>query len=155
MIVEELKSKGIFRIYSRNTKTNEVKKVGEINNLIMNDTLDTLINIYANTSPDLELKYLAIGDGNTAVSGSDETLDNEVFRTAYDTRTKTNTGEITSVFYILDSDYSGSIEEIGIFGGSTAGAGADSGTLIARVLWSYTKSASEELYITRIDRITA
>ena len=45
------------------------------------------------------------------------------------------------------------IQEIGIFAGSSATATKDSGILVSRILWAYSKTGSEELNFTRSDRL--
>jgi len=109
--------------------------------------------IYGGT-PDCQIKYLAIGTGSDPQSRESTLLTAEVFRTAVTTCAQSDYGQVLSDFTILDTDYTGIITEIGIFGGSTATAVANSGTLLARVLWSYTKSALEELYFQRLDTLT-
>ncbi|MFW9878285.1 MAG: hypothetical protein ACFFG0_34825 [Candidatus Thorarchaeota archaeon] len=146
---------GKYEIWS--IKNNKRKKIADIDNLIVNWAKNTLATALMGTDyvmENVKIKYLAIGDDNTAPLGSDSTLVNEVFRTPFVSQSNTSTGEITSEFYILDSDYSGSIKEIGLFGGNSATATTDTGNLLSRALWSYTKSASEEIYIKRIDTIS-
>jgi len=125
-----------------------------IKNRVMNAALDELIKVLQGQSTDLEIKYLALGTSNTPVTDSDTQLGNEIFRTPYTTREKTNTGEITHKFVVLDTEAVGQIEEIGIFGGSTATSDPNTGVLISRILWSRNKTNSEEINFTRIDRIT-
>jgi len=81
------------------------------------------------------------------------TLDNEVFRAPFLTKARTGIGESTAIALITDTDYDGPIEEIGVFAGSGASGSVDTGLMISRVLWSYTKTATEELQFTRIDKI--
>ena len=154
MIKIEWPWNGRYEIWSK--KNGKKKKIANVNNLIVDSSKNTLSKALmgVNATDSLKIEYLAIGDDNTAPSGSDNKLINEVFRTPYVSRTNTDTGEITTEFYILDSDYSGSIEEIGIFGGNSASSTADSGNLISRALWSYTKSSSEEIFIRRVDTIS-
>lgn len=94
-----------------------------------------------------EIKYLAIGDDNTAVTASDITLGNEVHRSYYVLRERSSQKIITTEFYITDSEFNGTIEELGIFCGNEASDTTDSGNLLSHVLWSYSKSSSEELLV--------
>jgi len=125
----------------------------EINNRIMDDVLDELIKVLQGTATDLEIKYLALGTDNTAITDTDAALGAEIFRVALTDITKTGTGELTSLAIVLDSEAVDTIEEIGIFAGAAATAAADSGTLVSRILWTRIKSSSEELQFTRIDTI--
>jgi hypothetical protein len=120
----------------------------------MDTVLEQLVGCFKGDSPDIEIFYLALGTGNTAVTDTDTTLDTEIFRTPISVQTDVDTGEILTEFIVLDSEAVGNIEEIGIFGGSTATASADTGTLISRILWSKIKTSSEEYTFRRTDKIT-
>lgn len=125
----------------------------KINNRVMNEVLDQMAELYQGNAADLEIKYLALGTGNTAVTNTDAVLDNEIFRTPIVSQTKVGTGEVLTEFIVLDTEAVGNIEEIGIFGGAAASASADTGTLISRVLWPKIKSNSEEITFRRIDKV--
>lgn len=127
--------------------------VETIHNRVMNTVLDQFVEAYQGNSVDLEIAYLALGTGNTAITDTDTTLDTEIFRTPITDQIKTATGEIKTDFVVLDTEAIGSIEEIGIFGGSTATASADTGTLISRILWTKVKTNSEEINFRRTDKV--
>lgn len=143
---------GTFIIETKNKNTSEIK-TEVIHNKVMNTVLDQLVKTLKGENPDLEIKYLALGTSNTPISLIDTKLGNEIFRTPIVSQIVSGTGEIATDFTILETEAIGNIEEIGIFGGSTATASADTGTLISRVLWSKVKTASEEFTIRRIDKI--
>lgn len=124
-----------------------------VKNRLMDTVLTKMIGIYKGDAPDLEIFYLALGTGSTAVTDTDTTLDTEIFRTPIVTQTDVATGEILTEFIVLDSEAVGNLEEIGIFAGSTATASVDTGTLISRILWTKVKSASEEITFRRTDKI--
>jgi hypothetical protein len=65
----------------------------------------------------------------------------------------TGTAELTSLAIILEAEAIGTIEEIGIFAGSTATVSADSGILVSRILWHRVKTSNDEIQFTRIDKI--
>lgn len=102
--------------------------------------------------PDVQIKYLALGTSDAAVTGAETQLGAEIFRTAI-TDISRAANVVTSTFYILSGEAIGQIEEIGIFIGSAASDTADSGTLLSRVLWSHEKTMDEEITITRVDTI--
>lgn len=102
--------------------------------------------------PDIEIKYLALGTSDAAVTGAETQLGAEIFRTAI-TDISRSGSVVTSTFYVLSGEGIGQIEEIGIFVGSTASDTANSGTLLSRVLWSHEKTMDEEITITRVDTI--
>ena len=120
----------------------------------MDTVLDQLVDTLKGSSSDLEIEYLALGTGNTPITDTDTTLDTEIFRTAYTTRDDAaGTGVLKHTFIVLDSEAVATIEEIGIFGGSTATATADTGTLISRILWNKVKTNQEEIQFVRTDTI--
>lgn len=124
-----------------------------VKNRIMDVVLEQIIGIYKGDTPDLQIFYLALGTGNTAVTDSDTTLDTEIFRTPVTVQTDIATGEILTTFTVLDTEAVGNIEEIGIFGGTTATSSADTGTLVSRILWNKVKTNSEEIEFRRTDKI--
>jgi hypothetical protein len=124
-----------------------------IHNRVMNAALDELLKPLQGIAPNLEIKYLALGTSSTAITDTDTKLGAEIFRTQFTTKTKTGTGQLTSVAVVLDSEAVAIVEEIGVFGGSGATAAANSGTLISRILWHRNKTANEQIQFTRIDQI--
>lgn len=137
-----IKVKGKYHIKS----SNGFEKT--VDNLIVNSGLENLADLLAGGGE--PIAYLALGTGDTAAGNTDTTLGAEIFRTALTSVTSAG-GECVSIFKVLTAEAVGNIEEIGIFAGGTEAA--DSGTLISRALWTYTKTADEELYISRTDTI--
>jgi hypothetical protein len=124
-----------------------------LKNRIMNNAIDELLKALSGNEPDIMLKYLAMGTGTTGLLNTQTQLENEVFRTPFITITKTGIGRLTSIATILDVDYDGPINEVGVFCGDSATTSADTGLMLSRVLWNYTKTATEEIQITRYDNI--
>ena len=143
---------------------NQVVKKRVFYNLITNLGLNEIIKSLYGES-DLKLKYLAIGDDDTAAQASDTTLGNEIFRAPIITQTVSGTGELTSRSIILDSEpfdavgpdpgFQCTIKEIGFFAGVDAISTTDSGTLIARLILDTPeeKYDNEQLAFTRVDSI--
>jgi len=102
-------------------------------------------------TPNLEIKYLAIGTGTASTSSGDTKLVNEVFRCADEGLESIGNGVIQSSFTIYTTDYNGAVEEVGIFGGTSAAGTVDTGTLISRILLHETKSAEDDWYFQRLD----
>jgi len=127
----------------------------KINNKIMFDILSEEIKIFQGVTPDLEIKYLAVGTDNTAVTGNETKLGAEIFRTAViDGPDLVAVGKLETEFQILESQAQVQIEEIGIFCGSSATSTQDTGTLLSRALFSYDKlNNNVKLNITRIDQV--
>jgi len=147
-IKESIHQIGEYEIFS-----SEKGYLGKFKNRIMDVALNAMANILIGTSTDLIIKYLAIGASNTAITDSDIKLGNEVFRTPKLSLFNYAVGSIQSDFIILDSDYAGTIQEIGIFASATATSTKDSGILISRILWNYSKTSTEELNFRRTDRV--
>lgn len=123
----------------------------DFTNLITNAYLDELTKVPMGLTPDFEIKYIAIGTDNTTPTVTDTQLGNEIFRKQVTSKSKTGTGEVTTIFVIIDSEAVAQWEEIGIFVGSSATTSANSGVLASRVLYSRNKTALEEVQATRKD----
>ena len=144
---------GKYDIIVRDKKTGKMIRHDVIDNIITNGALNEIIKCVYDSPPDIEWEYAAIGTDNSAVAVTQTTLGTEVFRTAFISKDYIGVGEAMGVALIFDTDYAGAIEEIGIFCGSGASAVADSGLMLSRILWSHNKTATEEIQITRIDKI--
>lgn len=122
-------------------------------NLITNGGLDLLVASLAGT--DAEIKYVAVGSDATAPTVDDTVLGAEEFRKQVTAQTTIGTGIVNTSCVILPAEATGfTIAEIGWFAGADATASADSGVLIARVLYSKTKTNLESLQIDRADVLT-
>lgn len=143
---------GIWNIKIIDKLRGEVSET-TIKNRVMNTAIDEFLKVLQGTATDMQVKYLALGTGNTAITDNDTKLANEIFRTQVTSSTKTGTGELTTLAIVLDNEAIGNLEEIGIFGGTTATATKDTGKLISRILWSKVKSGTEELQFTRVDKV--
>lgn len=149
---------GIIYIKIFNKITGQIKRF-KIKNLITNLGFDEIIKSFYTSAPDMQIKEFAIGTGTTSPAASDTKLSNEIYRISDSTIERSGTGQVTSEFILKGSEYTGAIEELGIFCGSLAqtwssGAGKDTGLLLARVLWSYTLTVDEEIYFRRVDTIS-
>ena len=145
---------GKWNIRAVDTDTQEVLHEETIHNMIMNVALDELYKPLYGVTADLELKYLAIGTSATAVAPTQTALDTEVFRTTYQSLTTSSNQEVISNFIVIDSEAQVLIEEIGIFGGTSASGTTDSGTMISRILFTYDKTPTNiELQFQRTDKV--
>ena len=138
-----------------------IKSFDKDGNLIQEDNVKNLItsagkNLLAEalrTNNDCEIKFIALGSDNTAVTSGDTTLGNETFRKQVTSQPAGSVGVTITNLYVAPEEAVGTIEEIGFFSGSSASATTDSGTLFARVLYSRTKTAVESIQIERTDTI--
>lgn len=158
IIKESHGHKGIMRVWKFNIDTGEKQLRLDKENLIMSSTFNYDMKYLqgVNASNDARIMHLAIGDDNTAPTATDTALINETYRVPFVSMTETGTGELTTEFYITATEFTGTIEELGVFGGLysydwNSGSGADTGELLARVLYSDTKASNEELLIQRVD----
>jgi hypothetical protein len=153
MINEKTFWTGIFEIKIKNKNTGLIK-CEEVHNRLMNASLQELVKPLTGTAANLEIKYLALGTGTTTVTDNDAALATEIFRVADTSLSANATGQVTSEFVVLDSEAVATIEEIGIFGGTSATLTADVGICISRILWHHVKTNSEEITFRRIDTLT-
>lgn len=142
MIKDDFKCKGIFEIVDSKGNRDVVE------NRVMDPVLDALVNVFKGTAPDLQIKYLAIGDGTTAVTNTDTQLVNERFRVQITAQTNPSTGRLKNSFTILANEAVFTWQEVGIFGGSTASSTANTGTLISRILYTKEKTNDLEVSVT-------
>lgn len=119
--------------------------------MITNGALNLIRNKLYGDTVDAEINYLAIGDDNTAVTGAETTLINEIKRVAVSSRAKPSDYNLQTIFDLLDSDGALTIREIGTFAGGTSTP--DSGTLISRILYTRDKTSLESIQFNRTDTI--
>jgi hypothetical protein len=137
----------------------EVRRCGKIiaKKIIVNRLTDLYINSISNTLvgvvPDFEINFVAVGTSNKIIEDTDTMLDAEIFRiTPTSAPTLVSLGVVRTQFILSKLVAIGQLEEIGIFCGSTATGSADTGNMLSRILWSFTKTANDEVFITRFDR---
>ena len=154
IIKENIYFNGVLELIKRNKETRKVIKHIKHKNLIMNNTLDELIKAMYNPDPNMQLKYIAIGDDDTAAAATQTTLVNEIYRVPIITKLKTGTGE----FYVraILNDYQPedtlgicTIKEVAPFGGSNAqqwneGAGINTGLMTSRIVLTSPESKTDD-----------
>ncbi len=140
--------------------TEQVVLKNTITNLLFNLYRDALAGDLGNIL-DLKIKHQAIGDDDGTIlplAVTNTTLGNEVYRIPLTSDTSPAIGQYRSVFYLAPELGVGWIREIGWFAGTAsddwgAGAGKDTGTLIARVYWVREKTGLESIQFERLDAI--
>lgn len=145
-----IKWSGRVRITTRYADGTE--EVEEFENLITNDGLDLLASALGGV--DSEIKYMAWGTDNTAPAAGDSTLVAESGRKVVTSQAAGSTGVYTTTTYLAPQEANVSIEELGWFAGASASATADSGVLVARVLYSRAKSDLESITVERTDTLS-
>ncbi len=126
-------------------------------NLITDAGLNTLRDMLSGAITDAQIKYVALGNGATALANTDTQLVAEQFRKVVTSRNvdPITPGKLYTEIYIADTEANTfRTEEIGWFAGVTAVAGVNTGLCIARILYSRQKSATESWTIRRTDTIS-
>ena len=153
-MIEKNNWHGEYNIKIIDTKTQKIIEEKKIKNTIMNLALEQLFNPLFGQSANIEVKYLALGTSTATVLTTQTQLGNEQFRTAFVSRTTSSDYKNVTNYIILDNEANFVINEIGIFGGTTASSITNSGTMVSRILWTYDKTATNiELQIQRTDQL--
>lgn len=91
------------------------------------------------------VSYVALGTSNITPTAADTRLGNEVFRKAVSSYVDGTTGIEYISLYIAPSDAVGvNIAEIAFYGGGTASLAPNSGTMLARGLYSHPSKTNLE-----------
>ena len=101
---------------------------------------------------DAKIRYLGVGTSNTAVAATDTQLGAENMRkavTSYDNTVGTGANKTT--VYLAPGEANISIQELGWFATASATATANSGVMIAHVLYNHTKTSGESISVQRTD----
>lgn len=133
-----------------------VETTGIRPNLITDAGLNLFRDLLSGAVTDGEIKYVALGSGNAAPANGQTGLISEQFRklVTYQDNDPITPGRLITELYVTDAEANGfKTEEIGWFAGSAAAAGANTGVMIARVLFSRQKNSLESWTIRRIDTI--
>lgn len=145
--------KGTVRITVTNLETGE-QTVEEFPNLITDAGRNHLRALLHGTITDGQIHYVAIGTSNTAPANGQTQLGAETLRKAVTAQiNNAGAGNLTTRTFVTANDAVGTaIAEIGWFAGAGATSAANSGTMIARVLYSHTKTNLESIQVDRTDQ---
>lgn len=126
----------------------------EFPNMITDAGLNLLRDVLSGAVADAEIKYVALGAGSTAAAPGDTALVDEQFRKAVTAQSAAGTGALDTTLYVAPAEATEfEIREIGWFAGPDATSEADSGVLVARVLYQRQKTNLESIQIDRRDTI--
>ena len=116
-----------------------------VTNVGVNLLRDSMRGVATNT----QILYVAVGTSSTAPAATDTQLGTEVFRKALTSSSNgAAAGEGVFTLYLSPQDTVGTvIAEVGWFAGSSASASANSGVLVARALYSHTKTNNESINV--------
>ncbi len=149
----DMKIKSNVRVTIRDLDGNITRQI-EKHNLITSVGKNMIRDLLRGTIGDGEIKYVALGTDSTPPVVADTTLGTEIFRKVIFNSFIGGPGELITIWVIAPAEAIGAIEEVGFFAGAGAGAGVDTGIMIARVLWSHNKTALESVQIDRYDTIS-
>jgi len=142
------------RVIVVDERTGEVTALEALHNKITDAGLVHLVSALESAAFDAELKYMAWGDDASAPAAGDTTLGNELGRKQVTKQEAGSTGEMVTTTILQATEANVQIEELGFFAGAGASATKDSGTLIARVLYSKLKTNSESIQVERTDTLS-
>lgn len=100
------------------------------------------------------ITYQAVGDGTDAVTVQDIKLDDERIRKRITSRSDTASAVAAYFTFFAGPTVSFQIEELGVFGHSTAVDTVDSGVLFARSLLSLDNTAGNDLTVSYVLTVT-
>lgn len=137
---------GHFKLTFINAKTGKIRKIVEVDNLVVN----TGINAYAAIANNEGLttgwvNYLAIGTGTNVPAITDTTLQTEVARTLKASSTRTN-NQVVYEFAFGTGSGNGSLKEVGTFIDGTSSA--NTGTMVDRASIDEVKTSADILNVT-------
>jgi hypothetical protein len=144
---------GTIRITVYNHETGETT-VEEFSNLITNAGHNHLRSLLDGNITDGKIKWVAFGTSNTTPAATDTKLGAEVIRKQVTTQIENaGAGSLLTRVFLLPSDIAGTtVQEIGWFAGVNATSAQDSGTMIARVLYSHAHTSTESVQVDRTDQ---
>jgi hypothetical protein len=152
LIAEAIPWRGVVRITVR--RPGSRGKVSVIENTITDAGRNLLARaLWDDAGAVNEIRYLAVGDDNTAPTVADTALGNELFRKVVTSSSAgASVGEAINTIYLAPFDANFQIEELGFYAGAASPV-PDSGTLVARVLYSKDKDNLEAIQVERTDTV--
>lgn len=146
------KHQGLFHIEAFKDGQCTYSKI--IYNRLTDQYLNAVADSLLGTNPDYGIEYIAVGTSDAAIDDTDTQLGNEIYRIAPSSGpTRIATGIVQTKFIISKTSAVATLEEIAIFCGSTASGSANTGKILSRILWHYEKTISDEIHVTRLDKV--
>ena len=150
-INESFKIKGHYKLELHDAKTDELKEVHEVDNLVPTVMFNAVAQQIAGANTyELEGTYCAVGSGTTSPAVGDTTLETEAARKAIGTRSAS--GAVATLLAFFNSgEANGTHREVGVFGdgaASEATSSADTGILFSRAAINVTKTVTDTLTVT-------
>lgn len=146
---------GQWEIVIKDKHGNIIERTGLRPNLIEDVGLNMFRDILSGAITDGEIKYIALGAGADAPANGHTQLISEQFRKQITSQTNlAGAGVLETIGFIADTEANGiQVAEIGWFAGAGATGEANTGIMIARVLYNREKTNLESWTIRRVDTI--
>lgn len=133
-------------------KEGEPVKTIEVDNQLTAIYRGSILNqLMGDTAVDLDIKYLAVGDGDTPATAEDTQLGNERFRSVPTSKTLGD-GYVQTIWVLTIAQANFHIREIGVFAGN-ATATANSGSMLSRIVIDVEKTQNIEVTFIRRDYV--
>jgi len=147
---------GQWEIVIRDKNGKVIERTGLKPNLIMDVGLNMFRDVLNGVVTDGEIKYLALGSSATAPANAQTQLVSEQFRKVVTSQANAaGVGVLETILYITELEANGFMtQEIGWFAGAAASGVANTGIMVARVLYSRQKTDLETWTIVRLDQIS-
>ena len=145
---------GSIRVVVRDKRGRFAPGGKTFHNLITDAGTNLMRDILGGFVTDGKIRYVAVGTSSTAPATGQTQLVAESFRkavTQYDNTV--GTAQVKTVVYLAPGEANIAIQEIGWFAGTGATASANTGVMIARVLYAHTKTSGESININRVDTL--
>jgi hypothetical protein len=143
---------GTIRVVIRDKRGRFLPGGKTFKNLVVNTGLNLIRDGLIGLVSDTAIHYIALGTSNTAPALTDTQLVAEVFRKPVTSQVAGGSpGQAITTVNIAPQDANVTIQEIGWFAGVSAGPGANTGVLIARVLYNHVHTNLESINIQRQD----
>lgn len=131
----------------------DIEQIFELENLVTNAARNALREALRSPT-DVAIRFVALGSGTATPAVTDTQLQAEQFRKVVTRQETGAVGELITTMFVAPFEANAFvINEIGWFAGPGATAAANSGILIARVLWTRAKNDRESVQIERRDTI--
>jgi hypothetical protein len=143
--------KGWVRVEIQNHDSGDLL-VDEFPNLIVDAGRNLARDVLGGYVTDGKIRYVGVGTSSTAPAAGQTQLVAESFRkiaTSYDNTI--GPGQNKTTHYLAPGEANVNIQELGWFASPSAGAGANTGVMIARTLYSHNKNSGESISVQRTD----
>lgn len=141
---------GLIRMIHRDLQGAIIKQA-EFHNQITDGAHNLVRDALYGQVTDLAIKYMAVGTGNSSPAHGQTQLDAEIYRQQPTSFTPGSTGVLTTTTVIGPSSAIATWGEVGWFAGALATSSANTGVMVARVLYAHSHTNQESVQGDRQD----